>query len=157
MSIRIFTKIWGVKVGLRRANIVCDVELTRARSSTTVSSFERIPREELVTKFKSRLRNRKYLPGSTGVGFPEFLAEPRDTFPLYVRVMNRYNSSLVELTILSRKYVKENFASIPAILFRDLPLNRFSLRRTSFKLPGWYSASFADWPQSWHLHSKQRT
>ena len=61
----------------------------RILSTTTGGIFEPIPREELVTKFKSRLRDRQFLPGSSGGGFPEFLAEPRDSFPLGVRVNNR--------------------------------------------------------------------
>ena len=74
-----------------------------------------------MTKFKSRLRDRQFLPGSTGGGFPEFLAEPRDSFPLGVRVNNRNQSSLTELTEKCMDYVEENFPHSPAILFRDLP------------------------------------
>ena len=88
---------------------------------TTSSILEPIPRDELVTKFKSRLRDRQFLPGSTGGGFPEFLAEPRDSFPLGVRVNNRNQSSLAELTEKCMEYVEENFQHSPAILFRDLP------------------------------------
>ena len=74
-----------------------------------------------MTKFKSRLRDRRFLPGSSGGGFPEFLAEPRDSFPLGVRVNNRNQSSLAELTEKCMDYLKEHFSSNPAILFRGLP------------------------------------
>ena len=74
-----------------------------------------------MTKFKSRLRGRKFLPGSSGADFPEFLAEPRESFPLGVRVKNRNQSSLAELTAKCMEYVEENFSHSPAILFRGLP------------------------------------
>ena len=93
----------------------------RILSTTTGAIFEPIPREELVTKFKSRLRDRQFLPGSSGGGFPEILAEPRDSFPLGVRVNNRNQSSLAELTEKCMDYVKEHFSCNPAILFRGLP------------------------------------
>ncbi|KAJ7374073.1 hypothetical protein OS493_009404 [Desmophyllum pertusum] len=112
MTSRVLTTFWRVSPGFKRPS--------RALSSIT-SIFETIPREELVTKFKSRLRDRPFLPGSTGGGFPEFLAEPRDSFPHGVRVHNRNQSSLAELTEKCMEYMEENIAHSPAILFRDLP------------------------------------
>ena len=90
------------------------------RQSTT-NIFEPMPREELVTKFKSRLRDREFTPGSSDGGFPEFLAEPRDSFPLGVRVQNPNHAPLAELTARCIKFVEENHPSSPAILFRGLP------------------------------------
>ena len=90
-------------------------------SATTAGIFEPLPREELVTKFKSTLRDRPFLPGSSDGGFPEFLAEPRDSLPLAVRVNDRNQSSLTELTAKCIDYVKENLSRHPAILFRGLP------------------------------------
>ena len=90
-------------------------------STTTANIFEPLPREELVTKFKSRLRDRAFLPGSSEGGFPEFLAEPRDSFPLGVRVNNSNHSSLAELTTMCMEYVEQNHSPYPAILFRGLP------------------------------------
>ncbi|KAJ7326144.1 hypothetical protein OS493_027996 [Desmophyllum pertusum] len=86
-----------------------------------VSIFEPIPREELVTKFKSRLRDRPLTPGSSNGGFPEFLAEPRESFPLGVRVRNSNQFSLAELTAKCMEFVEENLSHNPAILFRGLP------------------------------------
>ena len=83
--------------------------------------FEPLPREELVTKFRSRLRDREFAPGSTGGGFPEFLAEPRDSFPLAVRVHNPYQASLAQLTAKCMEFMEENHPHSPAILFRGLP------------------------------------
>lgn len=114
---RVFTTLWRLSSGLRRP-----IHLWSSKLSTTSASiFEPIPREELVTKFKSRLRGRKFLPGSSGADFPEFLAEPRESFPLGVRVKNRNQSSLAELTAKCMEYVEENFSHSPAILFRGLP------------------------------------
>ena len=90
-------------------------------STTTASIFEPIPKEELAPKFRSRLRDRQFLPGSSGGGFPEFLAEPRDSFPLGVRVNNRNQSSLAGLAAKCMDFIKENISRSPAILFRGLP------------------------------------
>ena len=112
----ILITLWRLSSGPLRRPI-----RTLSTTITTPSIFEEIPRKELVTKFKSRLRDRPFLPGSSGGGFPEFLAEPRDSFPLGVRVNNRNQSSLGELTEKCMEYVEENISHSPAILFRDLP------------------------------------
>ena len=90
-------------------------------STIKTGIFEPMPREELVTKFKSRLRGRQFLPGASEGGFPEFLAEPRESFPLGVRVLNSNQSSLAELATKCMEYVQENLSHNPAILFRGLP------------------------------------
>ena len=90
-------------------------------SSTSTAIFQPLPREELVTKFKSRLKDRPFMVGSTGEGFPEFLGEPRDSFPHGVLVNNPLQSSLAQLTVKCMEYVEENLADYPAILFRNLP------------------------------------
>ena len=86
------------------------------------SIFERIPKEELAPKTRPRLRDREFLPGSTGEGFPEFLAEPSDSFPHGVRVNTRDQSSISELGANCMKYIKENLTDSQAILFRGLPV-----------------------------------
>ena len=102
MTARVLTTFWRFPSGFRTHSRKITVHLSSLQIPTataaTSSIFEPIPREELVTKFKSRLRDRQFLPGSTGGGFPEFLAEPRDSFPLGVRVNNRNQSSLAQLT-----------------------------------------------------------
>ena len=116
MNSRVLTSFWRLSCTLRAPS-----RTLTTLSTTTGGIFEPIPREELVTKFKSRLRDRQFLPGSTGGDFPEFLAEPRDSFPLGVRVHNRNQSSLTELSEKCMDYVEENFSHSPAILFRGLP------------------------------------
>ena len=113
MKSGVLTSFWRLS-GPPRAPI-------RILSITAGGIFEPIPREELVTKFKSRLRDRQFLPGSSGGGFPEFLAEPRNSFPLGVGVNNRNQSSLAELSKKCMDYLEENFSCSPAILFRGLP------------------------------------
>ena len=89
--------------------------------TNTGNIFERVAREELVTKFKSRLRDRQYTAGSTGPGFPEYLGEPRDSFPHGVRVHNPNKLSLAELTAECMAYSEQHLAEYGAILFRNLP------------------------------------
>lgn len=92
---------------------------TFGRSLSNV--FEPLPKQELVTKFKSRLRGRQFLPGSSGSDFPEFLGEPTDSFPLSVAVKNPNGSSLADLTTKCMEFAEETFSRSPAILFRGLP------------------------------------
>ena len=72
-------------------------------------------------KVKSRLKDRPYMVGSTGGGFPEFLGEPTESFPHGVFVNNPHQASLAELTAKCMEYVEENITDNPAILFRNLP------------------------------------
>ena len=103
-------------------NIICSYSAQQSQENPTARSiFQPLSREELVTKFKSRLKDRPFTAGSTGEGFPEFLAEPRESFPHGVRVINPHRSSLFELTSKCMGYVEENHAQHPAILFRGLP------------------------------------
>ena len=90
-------------------------------STNTGNIFERLPKEELVTKFKSRLRGRQYTPDSTAPGFPEYLGEPRESFPHGVRVYNPNKLSLAELTAECMAYSEQHLAEYGAILFRNLP------------------------------------
>ena len=90
-------------------------------STNTGNIFERLPKEELVTKFKSRLQGRQYTPGSTGPGFPEYLGEPRESFPHGVRVYNPNKLSLAELSAECMTYSEQHLAEYGAILSRNLP------------------------------------
>ena len=123
MWTRVQTTFWRFSLCIRRPNTkIITIHRSSSQISTIVTSiFEPIPREELVTKFKSRLRDRQFLPGSSEGGFPEFLAEPRDSFPLGVCVLNSNQFTLAELTTKCMEYVKENVADSPAVLFRGLP------------------------------------
>ena len=103
-------------------NIICGYSTQQSQENATIRGvFQPLRREELVTKFKSRLKDRPFTVGSTGEGFPEFLGEPRESFPHGVRVINLHQSSLSKLTAKCMEYVEENYAQHPAILFRGLP------------------------------------
>ena len=103
-------------------NIICGYSTQQSQENATIRGvFQPLRREELVTKFKSRLKDRPFTIGSTGEGFPEFLGEPRESFPHGVQVINLHQSSLAQLTAKCMEYVEENHAQHPAILFRGLP------------------------------------
>ena len=123
MSARAFQLVWKLSPALRSSSRIPIYLVSSHLNTSTVTAniFEPLPRKDLVTRFKSKLRDRQFLPGSTGGGFPEFLAEPRDLFPLAVRVNDSTKSSLAELTTKCMEYVEENFSRSPAILFRGLP------------------------------------
>jgi len=121
MSSAVPSTCWKIPSRLRRPFTRGLAFLPRLRVTGAASIFEPLPREELVTKFKSRLRGRQFLAGASEVGFPEFLAEPRDSFPLGVRVNNATRSSLEELTRKCMEFIEDNFPYSPAILFRNLP------------------------------------
>ncbi|KAL9972742.1 hypothetical protein ACROYT_G019107 [Oculina patagonica] len=121
-------------------NIICR-HSTQA-SPTASSVFQPLPREELVTKFKSRLKDRPFIVGSTGKGFPEFLAEPRESFPHGVQVNNPHQSSLAELAAKCMEYVEKNHAQHPAILFRNLPAQTAQDFSTIAKEIPWKRLSF---------------
>ena len=93
----------------------------KTRNLFSTGTFKPLPREEMLTKFKSRIKDRPSMAGSTGEGFPEFLAEPRESFPHGVLVTNPQQSSLAQLTAKCMEYVEENLIHHPAILFRNLP------------------------------------
>ncbi|PFX20808.1 hypothetical protein AWC38_SpisGene14732 [Stylophora pistillata] len=124
MSTFVFTSAW------RQSSRLCHLSPTKLAatyflstktSPETGSIFERISKEELAPKSKPRLQGREFLPGSTGGGFPEFLAEPSDSFPHGVRVNTGDQSSLSELGANCMEYIKKNLTDSQAILFRGLP------------------------------------
>jgi len=123
VSTRVLSTLWRFPYGLRRISSKTTVHCSSSRLNSTnkASIFEPISREELITKFKSRLRGRQFLSGSSEGGFPAFLAEPRESFSLGVRVNNSIQPSLTELTAKCMEFVEENISHSPSILFRGLP------------------------------------
>ena len=111
-------------------------------SPSTRSVFQPLLREELVTKFKSRLKDRPFTVGSTGEGFPEFLGEPRESFPHAVKVNNQHQFTLAELTEKCMEYVEENHSQHPAILFRNLPAQTAQDFSTIAKVIPWKSMTY---------------
>ena len=85
------------------------------------ASIQALPREELLMNDKIRLRDRQYLPGSTGGGFPEFLAEPRESFPHGVQIGGE-QSTVRDTADQCRAYIDKSLPEHGAILFRNLPM-----------------------------------
>ena len=122
MSTLVFTSVWRQSSRLWRSITTVPVYFLSSQTSpTTGNIFERIPKEELAPKIRSRLRDREFLPGSAGGGFPEFLAGPSDSFPLGVRINTGNQSPLLELSAKCMEYMEEHHSHSPAILFRGLP------------------------------------
>ena len=112
-----FYRFATFRFSLPRAHLVHN----KTRNLFSTDTLKPLPREEMLTKFKSRIKGRPSTAGSSGEGFPEFLAEPRESFPHGVLVTNPQQSSLAQLTAKCMEYVEENLIHHPAILFRNLP------------------------------------
>ena len=133
-------------------NIICIYSTQQTQENPiTRRIFQLLPREELVTKFKSRLKDGPFTIGSIGEGFPEFLGEPRESFPHGVRIINPHQSSLAQLTAKCMEYVEKNHAQHPAILFRGLPAETSQDFSTIVKEIPWngmiYKGGTAFWEQ----------
>ena len=122
MIARVVSATWRLSSHFKgpRLRTTSHVSLPTFRRSLS-NVFEPLPKQELVTKFKSRLRGRQFLPGSSGSDFPEFLGEPTDSFPLGIAVKNPNGSSLADLTAKCMEFAEETFSRSPATLFRGLP------------------------------------
>lgn len=69
-----------------------------------------------------RLAGKKFLPGSTGDGFPEALSAPTDTFPHAIKIEHSGLESMEDCVTSCRGYLQENLPHIGAVLIRNLPL-----------------------------------
>ena len=90
---------------------------------TTADLFTEAPRESLQLKFRPRLAGRKYLPGSAGSGFPEFLASPTDSFPYAVHATKPSLLTLQDWARECREFIDGQLFNKEVILLRDLPLS----------------------------------
>lgn len=86
------------------------------------SYFKPVPHEDLALQFKHRLAGRKYLPGSQGKGFPEFLASARKGFPYALRADPVSHVSVEKWGQLCREQLDRAIPEYNAVLFRNLPL-----------------------------------
>lgn len=69
-----------------------------------------------------RLAGKKFLPGSTGDGFPEALSAPTDTFPHAIKIEHSGLESMEDCVTSCRGYLEENLPHNSAVLIRNLPL-----------------------------------
>ena len=108
-------------------SILCWTTQTRSLASKpqifeNPSNFTPIPPEDLALQFKHRLAGRKYLPGSQGKGFPEFLTSARQGFPYALRADGADHVSVEKWGQLCREQLDKAIPEYNAVLFRNLPL-----------------------------------
>ncbi|XP_068702130.1 dapdiamide synthesis protein DdaC-like [Montipora foliosa] len=122
------------------------IRLSSTQASIQRVNFKPLPIKELMPKLKSRLRDRPFMVGSRGEGFPEYLAEPRGSLPNAVFVHNPCQASLAELVAKCMEYVEENLTDNPAILFRNLPAQTAQDFSTIAKALPWQRLEFKGGP-----------
>lgn len=109
-----------------RAILCCIVQSRSLVSKPQVvendSFFTPIPPEDIALKFKHRLAGRKYLPGSQGKSFPEFLAPARQGLPYALRADATSHVSVEKWGQLCREQLNKVLPEYNAVLFRNLPL-----------------------------------
>ena len=86
------------------------------------SFFTPIPPKDIALQFKHRIAGRKYLPGSQGNGFPEFLAPARQGLPYALRADSVSHVSVEKWGQLCREQLDKAIPEYNAVLFRNLPL-----------------------------------
>ena len=79
---------------------------------------------KLKPTFKHPIAGRKYLPGSSGEGFPKFLADARNDLPYALQVCNPDMFSVQEWAQCCRNLLDEILPSKGGVLFRGLPVNK---------------------------------
>ena len=96
--------------------------LTRRWSSSWAwSLLERVNAAEIAPVEPPPVAGRKYLPGSTLGGFPEYLAGPRADLPLAVRASSA-SLSIPEWGSYLRGFIDQMLPRNPALLVKGLPL-----------------------------------
>lgn len=107
--------------------VLCWITQTRSLASKPElaeknSYFTPVPHEDLALQFQHRLAGRKYLPGSQGKAFPEFLAPARKGFPYALRADPVSHVSVEKWGQLCREQLDRAIPEYNAVLFRNLPL-----------------------------------
>lgn len=82
--------------------------------------FTQLPTDELSLGYRPRIAGRKYLPGSTLGGFPEFLAGPEDghSFPLAYKVTKPQAFDIMGWSQRCREMIDTELSVYGAILIR---------------------------------------
>ena len=109
------------------SRVLCWITQTRFLASRPQvaekhSYFTPLPHEALALQFKHRLAGRKYLPGSQGKDFPEFLARARKGFPYALWADPVSHMSVEKWGQLCREQLDRAIPEYNAVLFRNLPL-----------------------------------
>lgn len=126
--VRIIKKIQGQSFGLCSSSFYCRHSVwlyctSRGDLSThtaNVSYFTRLPTKDLALGYKPQIAGRKYLPGSTSEGFPEFLHGPEDgqTFPMAYKVTKPQEFDVKAWSQKCRELIDAKLAVFGAILIR---------------------------------------
>lgn len=87
---------------------------------TLKNYFTQLPTDELSLGYRPRIAERKYLPGSTLGGFPEFLAGPEDghSFPLAYKVTKPQAFDITGWSQRCREMIDTELSVYGAILIR---------------------------------------
>lgn len=87
------------------------------------SFFTPLEPEEIALKCKHQIAGRKFLPGSQGKGFPEYLASARKGLPYALRADPVAEVSPERWGQLCRDQLNKMLPEYNAVLFRNLPLS----------------------------------
>lgn len=96
--------------------------VSKPQAAENASLFTPIPPEDIALQFKHQLAGRKYLPGSQGKGFPEFLASARQGLPYALRADTVDHMNVQKWGHLCREQLNKALPEYNAVLFRNLPL-----------------------------------
>lgn len=96
--------------------------VSKPQAAENASLFTPIPPEDIALQFKHQLAGRKYLPGSQGKGFPEFLASARQGLPYALRADTVDHVNVHKWGHLCRDQLNKALPKYNAVLFRNLPL-----------------------------------
>ena len=123
MSSQIFGQIRSRAPALRIAALIPSSRqfLSTSRLAEKEDVFTKLLPGDLAPKFKHRIAERKFLPGSHGKGLPEYLAPPREGLP-YALSAGNINTSLDQWTQLCQEQLDKALPAYGVVLFRNLPL-----------------------------------
>ena len=95
---------------------------SKAHGAAEESFFTSLPLKDLALQFKHRISGRKYLPGSQGGGFPDYLAGARQDLPYALRAQSADHVTVEKWAQLCREVLDKALPLYSAVLFRNLPL-----------------------------------
>ena len=116
-------KVAGAFVRLHLgSNSQCCATSSSSSAVKTQATFRPISPAALTPKFKNRMAGRKYLPGSGGGGFPEFLAPPRAYLPHALQAEAAVPYSIDEWAQMCQEQLDTYLPLHGVVLFRGVPL-----------------------------------
>ena len=110
----------GQSVGYCRW-LYCTSHHNLSTQTANISYFTRLPTEDLALGYKPQIAGRKYLPGSTSGGFPEFLHSPEHghtSLPMAYKVNKPQEFDVKTWSHKCRELIDAKLAVFGAILIR---------------------------------------